>query len=136
MEKTIFQSIIDRDIPADIVFETEHVLAFLDIQPTTKGHTLVIPKQPTKDIFSLTDAAAPHLMRAITTVARAVQKATAAPGINIIANNGAAAGQVIFHLHFHLIPRFDRKEFQPLPHTSYRNDEERLSYASAIRDAC
>ena len=132
MEETIFQKIIKGDIPADKVYETEQVLAFLDIKPTHKGHTLIIPKASVKDIFELDDENAAHLMRAISIVANAVKKATGASGINVISNNGSAAGQEVLHLHFHIIPRFERGEFSPLPHITYESDEEREEYAKKI----
>ena len=136
MERTVFQDIIERTIPADIVFETDNVLAFLDISPVAKGHTLVIPKRPVQDIFSLSDDDAAHLMRAIATVSRAVRQATKAPAVNVISNNGFEAGQEVMHLHFHIIPRVRRGEFQPLPHTTYSDDKESESYRRAIQDAC
>ena len=135
MEETIFQKIIKKEVPADIVYETDAVLAFLDIKPARKGHTLIIPKTPVPDIFTLSDEDAAHLMRAIVLVANAVKKATNAAGINIVANNGSAAGQEVFHLHFHIIPRFDRSEFSPPPHTAYDSDEERAEYAKNITEA-
>lgn len=131
-EETVFQKIISGDIPADKVYETEQILAFLDIKPVNKGHTLVIPKKPVKDIFELSDEDAAHLMKAIVTVAKAVKKATKAPGINVSSNNGSEAGQVVFHLHFHIIPRFKKEEFSRLPHTTYESDDERAEWAKSI----
>ena len=132
MEETIFQKIIRGEVPAEKVYETDQVLAFLDIKPVHKGHTLVIPKTPVRDIFDLGDDDAGHLMRAIVRVANAVKQVTEAPGFNVVANNGAAAGQEVFHLHFHIIPRFEEGEFHPLPHTAYRDDAERATYAQNI----
>ena len=134
MAETIFQKIINGEIPASKVYETETVLAFLDINPVHKGHTLVIPKKPIKDIHTLSDIAAGDLMRAIVVVADAVKKATGAPGINIISNNGSEAGQEVFHLHFHIIPRFNKTEFGRLPHTKYESDEEQVKIAQQIAD--
>ena len=134
MAETIFQKIIDGEVPADKVYETDQVLAFLDIKPVHKGHTLVIPKTPVQDIFSLSDEDAGHLMRAIVVVANAVKQATDAPGVNVISNNGGAAGQEVFHLHFHIIPRFEKGEFHPLPHTAYTDTVERAAFAQKIAD--
>ena len=114
MEETIFQKIINGSIPSDKVYETEQVLAFLDIKPVHKGHTLIIPKTQVKDIFELNDEDAAHLMRAIVIIANAIKRATSAPGVNIISNNGSAAGQEVLHLHFHIIPRFKKSEFKPV----------------------
>lgn len=130
--ETLFQKIIRGDIPADKVYEDEHTFAFLDIQPINKGHTLVVPKEPVKDIFDLPEETGTHLMRTIGKVARAVKKVSGAPGINVIANNGAEAGQEVFHLHFHIIPRFAKEEFKPVPHVSYENDTEKETYAHDI----
>ncbi len=135
MEETIFQKIIAGEVPADKVYETDAVLAFLDINPNNKGHVLVVPKRPARDIHGLADEDAGDLMRAIVTVSNAVKKATGAPGINVIANNGSEAGQEVFHLHFHIIPRFNRKEFAPPPHISYVNDDERAAMAKKIAEA-
>ena len=135
MEETIFQKIIDGVVPADKVYETDQVLAFLDINPVHKGHTLVIPKVAVQDIFTLGDEDAAHLMRAIVVVANAVKRVADAPGINVISNNGTAAGQEVFHLHFHVIPRFEKNEFHPLPHTAYENDADRAEYAKKIMGA-
>ena len=135
MEETVFQKIIDRTVSASIVHETEYTLAFLDITPVHKGHALVIPKTPVRDIFDLSDTDAEHLIHAVVAVARGVKKATDASGVNIVSNNGSAAGQAVFHLHFHIIPRFSRDEFPPFPHTTYADDEEKESYARRIREA-
>ena len=134
MEETIFQKIINKEIPANIVYETEESLAFLDIKPVNKGHTLVIPKKPAKDIFDLVDVDTSDLMRTIVLVSRAVKEVTGAPGINVISNNGSAAGQEVFHLHFHIIPRLNRYEFKPVPHTAYDDSAEMDRYAKNIMD--
>ena len=136
MEETVFQKIIDRTVPADIVHETDTTLAFLDINPINKGHTLVIPKTPVPDIFSLSENDASDLMRSILVVSRSVKSVTDAPGMNISCNNGAEAGQEVFHLHFHIIPRFAKHEFEPVPRNPYANDEERRQYADAIKEHC
>ena len=132
MGETIFQKIIDGEVPADKVYETDRVLAFLDIKPVHKGHTLVIPKMAVQDIFVLGEEDAAHLMQAIVIVANAVKEATDALGVNVLSNSGAAAGQAVFHLHFHIIPRFKKGEFHPLPHTTYADDDERSEYAKRI----
>ena len=135
MDKTIFQKIIDGEVPADKVYETDRILAFLDIKPVHKGHTLVIPKVAVRDIFTLDDEDAAHLMRAVVVIANAVKEATGALGVNVVSNSGAAAGQEVFHLHFHIIPRFKNGEFHPLPHTAYDSDDERAEYARRIMSA-
>lgn len=132
--ETIFQKILDGEIPADKVYEDEHTFAFLDIKPVQKGHTLVIPKQPVRDIFDLPEEAGAHLMRTIRNVAHAVKDSLSAEGVNVISNNGAAAGQEVFHLHFHIIPRFGNDQIGSLPRLSYENDEEREETANRIAE--
>lgn len=106
-DATIFDKILDGDIPCHNVYENEHVLAFLDIQPLSRGHTLVIPKQRKCALLhQLSDISATELGRALPKISRAVMKATGAESYNILQNNGASAGQVVMHVHFHIIPRF------------------------------
>ena len=133
-ESTLFTRIIRREVPASIVYEDEHTIAFLDIKPHNKGHTLVIPKQEVIDVLALDDATARALMHTIVKVAQAVKKATNADGVNIISNNGAAAGQVIFHTHFHIIPRYTGDGiFGGGAHTNYVSNTEQEKYAEDIK---
>lgn len=107
MSKTIFEQIIAREIPAAIVYEDEDVIAFLDAFPLCKGHTLVVPKQPIENIFELDKETGHKMMTAIQKVASAVQAAFEPKGMNILQNNGAFASQSVFHIHFHIIPRYE-----------------------------
>ena len=107
MSKTIFEQIVDREIPANIVYEDETVLAFMDAFPLSKGHTLVIPKRPIENIYDLDDETGAEVMAAVTKVARALRSAFNPKGLNVVQNNGSYASQSVFHLHFHLIPRYD-----------------------------
>ncbi|CAD2081797.1 cell-cycle regulation protein HIT [Jeotgalicoccus coquinae] len=106
MNKTIFEKIIDREIPANIVYEDDHVIAFMDAFPIVKGHTLVVPKQPIENIFDLDEETGAKLMSVITKVSNAVKDAFEPAGLNVVQNNGAYASQSVFHLHFHIIPRY------------------------------
>jgi histidine triad (HIT) family protein len=102
----VFARILRGEIPAHRVFEDTHTLAFMDVMPQADGHTLVIPKHAAENLFELPGQ---HLAATILTtqrVARAVRKAFDAPGILIAQLNGAAAGQSVFHVHFHVVPRF------------------------------
>ncbi|MFQ8309722.1 HIT family protein [Streptococcus pyogenes] len=110
MENCIFCSIIQGDIPSSKVYEDEQVLAFLDISQTTKGHTLVIPKQHVRNLLEMTAETASHLFARIPKIARAIQLATGATAMNIINNNEALAGQTVFHAHVHLVPRYNEKD--------------------------
>lgn len=127
---TIFKKIIDREIPADIVYEDDIVLAFLDIHPLRKGHTLIIPKDPAVDIFEIDSTVFGHMAQVAQKIARALVHVTKARGINIHMNNGEAAGQDVFHAHIHVIPRFERGEaFNVHTHETYHEGE-----ASRIAD--
>jgi len=106
MTDCIFCKIINKEIPADIVFEDEHVLAFLDIKPTSKGHTLVVPKIHVENFLSATTEVMSNFFPSLQTVSKAVAKAVRADGLSIRTANGPAAGQSVFHLHFHVTPRF------------------------------
>lgn len=106
MAETIFKKIIDGKIPCYKVYEDEHVLAFLDIQPLSRGHTLVIPKQEAATLDGLSDDSAAALGRVLPRVCRAVMKVTGATAYNVLQNNGSLAHQAVFHVHFHIIPKF------------------------------
>jgi len=103
----LFEKIVKREIPAVIVYEDEEFLAFMDIAPVIKGHTLVIPKTCYNPVTETPDDVLAGLMRVCKRIASAQIQGLGADGVNIIQNNGAAAGQVVPHLHFHVIPRFD-----------------------------
>lgn len=116
MENCIFCKIVAGEIPSDKIYEDDSVVAFLDVKPVSRGHVLVIPKKHSSDLLSADDATLLDLMPKVKKVAIALVKAVNAHGINISANNGAASGQIIFHLHFHLIPRFTNDSLTPWPH--------------------
>ncbi len=114
-ENCIFCKIVCREAEASIVYEDAEVLAFMDIRPVQPGHTLVIPKQHYVDLFDTPEQLIASTHQVTKKVAAAVKAATHADGISIIQQNGKAAGQDIFHLHIHIIPRF---EGQKMPHFS------------------
>ena len=101
----IFAKIIRGEAPAFKVYEDEHSIAFMDIMPQVDGHTLVIPKSPGVGLLDLDDEALQATILATKKVARAVKKAFDADGFMIAQLNGSAAGQTVFHLHFHILPR-------------------------------
>lgn len=106
MEKDcLFCKIIRDEIPSAKVYEDEHSLAFLDINPVNPGHTLLVPKQHFANLYETSDETLRELMPVIKKLAIAVKKAVSADGINIGMNNDSAAGQLIFHAHIHIIPR-------------------------------
>lgn len=102
----IFCKIINKEIPANIVYEDEHVLAFLDITQGTKGHTLVIPKVHSKNILETDDETLNHVFKATKKVAQAIKKAFDPIGLNIL-NNTDKPLQSVFHFHVHIIPRYE-----------------------------
>ncbi|SFL40265.1 histidine triad (HIT) family protein [Gracilibacillus orientalis] len=113
-EDCIFCKIVAGDIPSAKVYEDEDVYAFLDISQVTKGHTLVIPKNHTKNIYETDDALAAKLFARVPKIANALKESFQPTGINILNNNEEAAGQSVFHLHIHLIPRYDETDgFKP-----------------------
>lgn len=109
-EDCIFCKIIDGEIPSAKVYEDEHVYAFLDISQVTKGHTLLIPKIHTKNIYETPENSAREFFARVPKVARAI-KATYNPiGMNLLNNNEKPADQSVFHLHIHLIPRYGEND--------------------------
>lgn len=105
MADTIFGKIIAGQIPCHRVYEDERVLAFLDINPLSRGHTLVIPKEPAETLDQLSDESAAALGRVLPRICRAVIAATGVSQYNVLENNGAAAHQAVLHVHFHIIPK-------------------------------
>ena len=108
----IFAKILRDEAPAHRVFEDDWSLAFMDVMPQTDGHTLVIPKDPTANLFDADPTILGRTIQTTQRVAAAVRTAFAADGIMIAQLNGPAAGQTVFHLHFHIIPRFDGADFR------------------------
>jgi histidine triad (HIT) family protein len=106
MEDTIFDKIIRRELPAEIVYEDADTLAFLDISPNNPGHTLVIPKTFSQNIFDIGEASWLAVMRTVRNLAPVIRDAVRAEGINIAMNNERAADQEVFHTHVHIIPRY------------------------------
>jgi histidine triad (HIT) family protein len=107
MPETIFTKILNNEIPCHRVYEDDLVLAFLDINPVSKGHTLIIPREPAETLDQLSEDAAAAIGRALPRIARAVMAATGARHFNILQNNGAPAHQAVMHVHFHIIPKYD-----------------------------
>lgn len=107
MAETIFKKIIDGKIPCHKVYEDEHVLAFLDIQPLSLGHTLVIPKEEAATLDQLSDDSAAAIGKVLPRICRAVMNATGTKNYNVLQNNGSIAHQAVLHVHFHIIPKPD-----------------------------
>lgn len=119
---TIFSKIIAREVPADIIYEDELVLVFLDIKPIHLGHALVVPKEPSIDGTETNPDTLAHMIKVGQKIALAQKSTLGCTGVNYIMNNGADAGQEVFHTHLHVIPRYPndgsfkhavRCEFEP-----------------------
>lgn len=108
----IFARILRGEIPCHKVCEDDDTLAFMDVMPQADGHTLVVPKTAAEDIFTLPPEALAATIRMTQRVARAVKAAFNCPGVMIAQLNGAAAGQSVFHLHFHVLPRYHGRELR------------------------
>lgn len=102
---TIFSKIIRGDIPCHKIYEDEHVLAFLDINPISRGHTLIIPKEEAATLDALSDEASAAIGRVLPRICRAVKAVSGCEAFNVLQNNGPLAHQAVFHVHFHVIPK-------------------------------
>ena len=119
----IFCKIIRNELLSYKIYEDKNFLAILDIGPVNKGHVLVIPKKHIEDFFGLNENISKELIKIIQKVAKAVIKATKADGFNLMLNNKKAAGQLIDHVHFHIIPRFKEDGLKHWPQGKYKNNE-------------
>lgn len=123
MDNCVFCKIINNEIPAYKVYEDEYTLAFLDIKPNHPGHTLVIPKDHTQNIYTVPDETLARMMLSVKKIALAIKHGLECDGINIAMNNEEAAGQIIFHAHIHVIPRTKKDGFEYFPKGEYKNGE-------------
>ncbi len=123
----IFEKIIAREIPAEIIYENDTVISFLSITPVNKGHALVVPKVKFVNIFDADPEVLGHMMRVAQKIAVAIKETVGADGINICMNNEASAGQEVFHAHIHVIPRFaGDNAYGHAKHTTYQQDEAQI----------
>lgn len=130
----IFAKILRGELPCHKVYEDEHTFAFLDIMPRAEGHTLVIPKAPARNILDVDPAMLARVMATAQKIARAAMKAFDAEGITVQQFNEPAGGQVVFHLHVHVIPR--REGVSLKPPASFKEQPEKLAdHARMLRDA-
>ena len=107
MADTIFGKIIRGEIPCHRLYEDDKVLAFLDVNPISRGHTLVIPKEAAETLDALSDDSAAAIGRVLPRLSRAVLAATGATAFNVLQNNKPLAHQAVFHVHFHIIPKYE-----------------------------
>lgn len=130
----IFAKIIRGELPAQKVYEDDKVLAFLDIMPRAPGHTLVIPKAPARNLLDVKPEDLAHVMRVAQKIAHAGMKAFDAQGVTVQQFNEAAGGQVVFHLHVHVIPRKEGEAMKP-PATFKETSENLAAHAEKLRAA-
>ncbi len=124
MSDCIFCKIANGEIPSATVYEDDNFRAILDIAPSHKGHTIILPKIHAANIFELPEDIAKEIFPVAKKVATAIKETTACDGVNILQNNGAAAGQSVFHLHVHVVPRFEGDGILPVwPQGSYEEGE-------------
>src|SRR4030065_1695684 len=119
-ESCEFCKIIRREAPASRIYDDEQVVAFLSNHPVNPGHTLIVPEKQYENIYEVPDEEIAHIFKISKTIASAVKKAVNAEGVRIVQNNGKAAGQVIAHLHVHVIPM--RKQQIMLHHVESREE--------------
>jgi histidine triad (HIT) family protein len=133
-DNNVFAKILRGELPCHKVYETEHVLAFMDIMPRGDGHVLVLPKAKARNILDARPDDLAELFKAVQIVGRATKEAFSADGLTIQQFNESAGGQVVFHLHVHVIPRFEGVPLKP--HTGQMEDNGVLAgFAEKIRAA-
>lgn len=131
----LFCKIVSGEIPSAKVYEDQHAVAFLDIQPNNPGHTLLVPKAHARNILDMDTAAICTLIPALKKLSHAIKDAVHADGLNVAMNIEPAAGQIIFHAHIHIIPRFSSDGHRHFEKRPYKNDEEMNAVAEKIRVA-
>lgn len=128
----IFAKILRGELPAHKVYEDDEVFSFMDIFPQARGHTLVIPKYEAENFFDLPPEWAAKLIQKTQMVARAVRDVVEPDGVFIAQFNGAPAGQTVFHIHYHIIPRWEGVRMPGHGNTKRADDEELAKLAEAI----
>lgn len=123
MQKCVFCRIVKGEIPADKIYEAGRIVAFLDASPINKGHSLVVTKDHYSTITEVPDNLLREFILSIKEVANAVYKAMSAEGYNLVMNNYRASGQVVDHVHMHIVPRFVGDGLKHWPGGSYRGEE-------------
>jgi histidine triad (HIT) family protein len=130
MDDCVFCKIIAGKIPAHKVYENDKIFAFLDVSPVNQGHVLVVPRAHHADLLETPDDVLSDMITRTKKIATAVMNAVKADGFNLGCNTKKAAGQAVFHTHFHVIPRFDNDGLKHWPHKKLTDEE-----MAKIRDA-
>jgi histidine triad (HIT) family protein len=128
----IFCNIVKTKSEAEILFEDDNIVAFLDIQPINYGHTLVVPKKHYDNFLTVSSKDLVKIVNATQFIAGAVKRSVNADGFNVISNNGNSAGQTVYHFHFHIIPRFN-EDFTFKPRVKNYSPGAMKEYADNIR---
>ncbi|WP_176074085.1 HIT family protein [Brucella intermedia] len=133
-DNNIFAKILRGEIPSTRVYETDDVVAFMDVMPQGTGHTLVVPKAPSRNLLDAKPETLANVIQVVQKIAQAVKTAFNADGVTVMQFNEPASGQTVYHLHFHVIPRFEGVALKP--HTGQMEDAAVLSAnAEKIRAA-
>ena len=134
MDECIFCKIVKGDIPCAQVYADEKIIAFLDIAPISKGHTLIIPKVHYENLWEVPEDLGNDILRAMQKIGNGILKATGAQGLNVVMNNFPAAGQVIPHAHWHLIPCFKGDGLFKIVQGKYDSNDEIMALADKIKN--
>jgi histidine triad (HIT) family protein len=126
----VFAKILRGEIPCHQVLEDDHCIAFMDVMPQSRGHTLIVPRAASRNLLDADPAGLPHVIAMVQKIARAAKTAFAADGISVTQFNEAAGGQSVFHLHFHVIPRFEGVALKP--HTGAMEKPDVLAANAAL----
>ena len=130
----VFAKILRGEIPSHRVYEDAHVVAFMDVMPQAAGHTLIVPRAACRNILDADPAVLPYILPVVQRIARAAKAAFEADGISVLQFNEAAGGQSVFHLHFHVVPRFDGTALKP-HHGAMERPDVLAANAEKIRQA-
>ena len=133
--ENVFARILRGELPTTKVYENDHVIAIMDLFPQSRGHCLVLPKVPCRNLFDVPADALKETIAAVQTVANAVRDALSPDGVSIFQFNGAAGGQTVFHLHFHIVPRFEGEPMKGHGQAGMADAEELKAIAEQIRAA-
>jgi histidine triad (HIT) family protein len=132
-EDCIFCKVLAGDLPSEKVYEDEHAVAVMDINPWTRGHIVVFPRKHAENLFEIEDDELQRVILAVKRVAGLVREGLKPDGVNLLQSNGRAAWQTIFHLHFHVIPRYDGDPLELPVHPKGAEPDELAAVAKEIR---
>lgn len=134
-DQNIFAKIIRGEAPCVKIFEDEVAVAFMDIFPQSKGHCLVVPKEPARNLLELSEVTAAAAMKRVKALAGAVETALKPDGITVVQFNGAPAGQTVFHIHIHVIPQWEGESLKGHGQSAKADEAELTELAGKIKAA-